>query len=52
MKTMGNAIANDNPAALEKEYGYLLMNEEFRKKAAQALHDGVIKVLYEMEDKV
>ncbi len=29
-----------------------LMTEEFRKKAAQALHDGVIKVLYEMEDKV
>jgi N-acetylmuramoyl-L-alanine amidase len=26
-----------------------LMNEDFRKKAAQALHDGVIKVLYEME---
>lgn len=28
-----------------------LMNEEFRKKAAQALHDGILKVLFEMEDK-
>lgn len=28
-----------------------LMNEEFKTKAAQALHDGVIKVLYEMQDK-
>lgn len=27
-----------------------LMNEEFKTKAAQTLHDGVIKVLYEMED--
>lgn len=28
-----------------------LMDEEFRKKAAQALHDGIFKVLFAMEDK-